>query len=211
MNFTIKKLDGGGDLKVQKMIEAASILGVDLIELLWKDSNGLPRYSVAEVIGPKVPVISKETINFDDGGTSDAMWIDGTVHFYPDVNGRCWGYIFDTSENRDHLYRSFNNNWFMIVDKRTREEIKEEAIEKGYVVDAAERVEIQIKKTQREQAAEQHAKTLARKLEEMEMKKKELEKELAIAKGEKMVHVEKRLKGIKVPNRDEILEETNAN
>jgi hypothetical protein len=210
--FSVKKLDDGGSDAVAKMLEDAALLGVDVIELLWKESTIRPRHTSAQVVGIKFPRISGGSINVEGMiENADSMWVDGTLKFYPDANGRCWGYIYDIPANREHLYYSFNNDWFSIVDKRIREEIKQEAEERGIDSTPAEKVEISIKKTKRELEAEAHAKALQKKLDDLEQKEKELKKELALAKGEKTDYAEKRvLKGVKIPDREKFLGDKNA-
>jgi hypothetical protein len=200
--IAIKKLNNGGDKTVEKMIENSSLLGVDLIELFWSKK----RDDMAQVVGFMIPVVnSSDTLLNDD--ISSVTWIDGTLHFYPDMKGVCWGYVYDTPQNRELLYYSFIDDWFRIADKKVREEIKKEAESRDIATDAVSKTEILIKKSTREIAAEDHAKNLEKKLQEMKDKMNAVQKELAIAKGEKIEYIDKRLKGVKVPNRDEILEE----
>lgn len=203
--ISVKKLHNGGDKKVEEMIETSALLGVDLIELVWNKK----RSDIAQVVGFKYPIIDGNNSSIDVG-VSAAGWIDGTINFYPDKNDVCWGYIYDIPENRDLLYGSFSCNWFKIVDKKVRDEIAAEATAKGFATDPTEKTEIIIKKSTRELAAESNAKNLALKLEEEKQKIKRLEEQLKLATGEKTNYQERRLKGIKVPNRDDILEEKNA-
>ncbi len=202
--ITLKKLQNNGTREVERMMKFSALLGIDLIEVLWSTRRDEP----AQVSGYDVPVVD---ISFDDDTVNDSAsasdWIEGTVTFYPDETRLAWGYIYDTDKNRQLLWNSFENDWFRIADKRIREEVKAEAVEHDISTEPVQQVDILIKKTKREKDAELHAKTLQRKLEDMEMKKKSLEKELAIAKGEKVEYLDKRLKGVKAPNRDKILED----
>ena len=103
--MNVKKLDGGGDKIVEQMMENATLLGIDLIELMWVSKNGVPRWSTAKISGFKLPVISKIS-PVDDDVTAEG-WIDGTLYFYPDKNGRCWGYVYDCPENRKLMFTSY--------------------------------------------------------------------------------------------------------
>jgi hypothetical protein len=200
--LVIKKLSEGGTDDLTNMIEQASLAGCDLIECVWNESKKIARRTAAQVIGFKVPTGAR----IDESGAV-SEWIDGTVKFYPDNNGVCWGYIFDTPENRKDLYYAFSNDWFSIVDAKVREQIKQEAEEAGISTKPADKFSIPIKKSRREVEADRHIKNLEKDREEMKHKLEALERELMETKGEKAVYFEKRLKGVKIQNRDEILEE----
>src|SRR4030065_1476713 len=96
--ISVKKLGGGGDSAIKEMINKSNMLGIELIELLWIPRNRLPHLATIDVIGYKVPIVSNSTNIFDDSNP-DSEWIDGTVKFYNDDEGRCWGYIYDTETN----------------------------------------------------------------------------------------------------------------
>lgn len=202
-----KELLGEGNDEVKKILTLASTVGCDVIELLWVPDNGQPRFAVAEVSGYKKPVVGDAGFSVEDDIKVDG-WVDYTLKFYPDVNGRCWGYVYDTPENRELLYRSFSNNWFRVVDKKVREELLKEAHDKEIDTEIPDKIKINVKVTKREREAEDKVKATERKLEEAKKRMKELEEILATTKGEKADYTNKRLKGVKVPNRDEIL---NAN
>jgi hypothetical protein len=200
----LKKLDGGGDKALEKMVEDASVIGCDLIELLWLTKNGQPRWSIAQIIGFKYPVVGKAGNLLDD--VQAESWVDGTVKFYPDVNGRCWGYIFDTKENRELIYSSLSNGWFRIVDKTLREEIMKEASERGFKTEPTSKKEEMIKKTNRELVAEKRAKTLEKELEETKKKLEALVRESLYINNEKMVSVQKRIEGNPLPSNEEMMQ-----
>ena len=197
MNMYRKLRDG--DVIIEKLFEDLSSLGVDAIELRYNNKTGMPTYDVVEINGFKFPRLGN--INLQTG-TPEGMWVDGTLRFFPDKNGVCWGYLPDIPENRDLIKTSLSTNWFFIVDKRLREELIKEAQDEGIDVTVPDRVEVGVKKTKKEREAERHAATLAKRLEEAEMKQKELREELAIAKGEKVEHLNKRLRGVKIPDRE---------
>lgn len=194
--ISFKKLGGGGDKDVEKMVETASIVGVDLIEMIWLPKNGLPYFAVAEVIGYKVPIINRNSNIFDDVQANG--WIDGTLKFYPDATGRCWGYVYDTDENRELIASSLTNNWFRVIDKRVKEEIYKLAEERGWETDAMTESQFLVKKSKREKEAELHIKALEKKIEEFKRKEELAKKELDITKGEKVAYTDKRLKGVKI-------------
>jgi len=194
--ISVKKLSGGGDVAVEKMIENASLVGVDLIEVRWVTKNNLPRWSVAQINGFKVP--NMNGISFEDDNAHVSSWIDSTLKFYPDANGRCWGYIYDTPENREYIYSSISNNWFVVVDKKVREEVFNEAKEHGFNTDVVNKNEVSIKITTRERDAINKTKLLEKQLEDLERQKKALEDKYLVAKGEKSVITEKKIKGIKI-------------
>lgn len=207
--ITPKKLQGGGDIFLEAAIENSAVMGADLIELLWNNKNGVSRFSIAEVAGFKYPVVGN--IQYGASSVEDGLWVEATLKFYPDGKGNCWGYVYDdpSGHNRRELRRSLINGWFRIVDKSVREQIVKEAEQEGLETKPRDKREIHIRVTEREKQAQNHAKVLERKLEETAEKMKKLQEDLAIAKNEKLVRQEKRLKGVKVPNRDAILNNEN--
>lgn len=198
------RLGGGGDKAVPQMIENASLLGIDLIELLWTPYNKQKRASIAQIIGFKIPVmgdidVTNETIEADG-------WIDSTLKFYPDINGNCWGYCYDTKENREILYRSFAGGRFRIVDKKIRDEIFNEAEKRGFAVEAPVRTEVMVKVSTREKKSEEYAKALEMELREMKLKLEQKQYDLDVAQGKKLAKAERRLLGVKIPNKDEAID-----
>lgn len=198
MNHVIRKLSAGGDSDVSKMIENASMLGINVIELLWIKEGNFPRMDVSIVIGFQFPKMSN--INPLEENISPEGWVDGILKFYPDLQGRCWGYVYDTPTNRDLIASGFSSGWYKVVDKTTREEIIKYAEEKGYSTVVTPKVEVNIKKTSREISAEKHVKELENKLTDLKEKMERLEKDKELAKNERMVHIEKRLTGTPVIN-----------
>lgn len=201
--ITIKKLAGGGDAAVKEMLEVAAMLGIDVIELLWVPRNRLPYMYTMEVVGYKFPIIDKNTNLFNDD-VSPSSWIDGTLKFYPDTSGRCWGYVYDIDENRDLVASSLVNGWFKIVDKRIRDEIIEYAQSKGYKTEPATAINILTKKSQGEKETESKIANLKKALEDAKERSALLEEELAKSKGDKATHINRRLRGMKKPQKAEI-------
>lgn len=194
--INIKKLDGGGDKEVEALMDEAALLGVDLIELMWTPRGGKPRFSTAEVCGFEVPIGSGgERVSIDNVKSS---WIEGRAKFYPDKNGRCWGYVFDTEKNRELLMGALVDGWYRVVDNKLRAEIEKSASEKGYETEPAKISEVLIKKSKREREAEEHVKNLEKKLAEAQAKEKQWIKELSDAQGKKEAYTDKRLKGVKL-------------
>jgi len=191
-----KNLTNGGDIDVPKFVDISVATGIDLIELMWLPKDGQPRATSPEVHGYQYPKVIGDEDFFAE--TVNVEWEDKPIKFYPDNNGRCWGYVFDVKENREKLLNSFSNNWFRIVDKKVREEFLKEAEELGLPTKPAEKVQFIIKKTKREKEAEDKIKATERKLEDLEKRKKELEEALAEATGKKIEYVSKRVKG-KIP------------
>lgn len=204
MNINTKKLSKIDADVVDAMIDVSNQLGVDIIELMWTPFNGAETYSIQELHGFKFPIMGETNVLKDVDEVSE--WVEGILKFYPDGKGRCWGYIYDTEENRVKIYETMSTGWFRIVDRNLRETITKEAEEKGYQTQRSERTEVSIKKTEREKNAERHAKKLEERLREKEEEMKRLREELAIAKNEKQVRAERRLKGIKIENREELQE-----
>ncbi len=188
----LRKLDTGTK-DVERMFETSASIGVDLIEVLWTKST---RKSIATIAGFFVPVIGE--LNKQEASFQADRWIEGNVKFYLDERSNAWGYIYDTPENRERIYGSLSSGWFRVVDKRLREEIEKEAAERGFKTTVTPQVETNIRKTQREMQAEKQAKNLESKLEDMKREQEILKRELEIARNEKMVQVEKRLKGTPV-------------
>lgn len=200
MNLVVRKLDGGGDTEVQRMIESATALGIDLIELVWNKK----RADLAQIVGFKEPVFS--SMSPLDTEIQADKWIDTTLKFYPDQNQFCWGYVFDIPENRELLQTSLSNGWFKIVDKRIRDEIVQEAQAKGLKTDITPKREVNVRKTEREKLAEKKTKATEDKLQDAMNMVEHLRKELEEAKNERKVHIERRLEGTPVPQ-----EEINVN
>jgi hypothetical protein len=191
-----KNLTNKGDVEVPKMIDVSVATGVDLIELIWLPRDGQPRATSPEVQGYQFPITTGEEDFFND--VVSVSWTEKTLKFYPDNNGRCWGYVFDTEFNRNKLIHSFSNNWYRIVDKNIKEKLMTEAEKVGISTKPAEKVQFIIKKSKREKEAEDKVKATERKLEELEKRKLELEEALAEATGKKLEYVGKRVKG-KIP------------
>ena len=191
-----KKLMGGGAEDVEKLVDEASVIGVDLIELMWTPRNGLPRESVARVVGFKVPVKTGNDIITSEH--ANAAWIDGEVKFYPDPNGRCWGYVYDIEENRKLIMTSLSTGRFRIVDGKVRGEIIAEAEKLEIPTDVSHVTEVSVKKSKREVEAESRIKNAEEKIRDYQAKMKKLELALADAEGKKKVYHEKRLKGVKI-------------
>jgi len=188
-----KNLTCGGDVDVPKFVDISVSTGIDLIELMWVPIDGQPRATAPEVHSYQYPKVIDDEDFFAE--TVNVEWVDKPLKFYPDNNGRCWGYVFDTEYNRKKLLNSFSNNWFRIVDKKIRDELMKEAEEAGISTKPAEKVQFIIKKTKREKEAEDKIKATERKLEDLEKRKKELEEALAEATGKKIEYVGKRVKG----------------
>lgn len=197
MTISLKGLSGGGDKDVEAILENASILGIDVIELMWLPKNGQPRWDTAEVNGFKVPRIGKLT------GVEDTIraeyWYDGTAKFYPDKNGRCWGFVYDIPENRKLLYHAFRSNWFKIVNNELREKIKKEAEDLGINTERAIRKEVNVKKTVREREAEKIITGNQNKIESLMAQLADLKRELDVAKNIKQVSIDNRVAGSPVP------------
>lgn len=198
------RLGGGGDKAIPQMIENASLLGIDLIELLWTPITKQKRFSIAQIIGFKIPVMGDVDITNDVVEASG--WIDSTLKFYPDTNGNCWGYCYDTPENREILYRSFANSRFRIVDKKIRDEIYNEAVKRSFTVEPPVRTEVMVKVSTREKKSEEYAKTLEMELREMKIKLDQKQYDLDVAQGKKLAKAEHRLLGVKIPNKEEALD-----
>lgn len=190
---------------VDNMIDTANQLGIDIIELLWTPFNGAPVYAIQEIHGYKFPIMGN--INVLSESTDASEWVEGILKFFPDGKGRCWGYCYDTPDNRHLIKTTLSTGWYRIVDLKLREEIIEEAKIAEIPTDHTQRTDVQIKKSKREVEAEKHAKELAERLEETKKKMKKIEEELALARNEKQVRVEKRLSGVKIENREELIEQ----
>jgi hypothetical protein len=188
-----KSLTNGGDVDVPKFVDISVSTGIDLIELMWVPIDGQPRATAPEVHSYQYPKVIDDEDFFAE--TVNVEWVDKPLKFYPDNNGRCWGYVFDIKENREKLLSSFSNNWFRIVDKKIRDELMKESEEAGISTKPAEKVQFIIKKTKREREAEDKIKATERKLEELRKREKELEEALAEATGKKIEYVGKRVKG----------------
>lgn len=204
----MKKLSGGGDTALKEMIDISSILGTELIELLWIPRNKAPYPYTVEVIGYKVPIMDRNINMFEDK-LPESNWIDGTLKFYPDDAGRCWGYVYDIPENRELLASSLANGWFKIIDGKIKEEIVEYATIKGYKTEPYPDTIHLVKRSMDEKKAEETIKNLTKK--ELELKDKlfALEEELKRAKGEKATQINKRLRGIPREQVEEAVENVN--
>lgn len=195
--ISLKQLGGGGDSVVKEILDTAAILGVDVIELLWVPDNRLPYHAVVDVQGYRVPIINNGANIFDDDKIS-GDWIDGCLKFYPDQAGRCWGYVYDTPENREIMATSLASGWYRIVDKKIREEIIKLAEDLGVRSTPYPKSETIVKISKRERIAEDKVKKLEHQLIELEEAKKKAELKLSDAKGKKEHLHTRRLKGVKV-------------
>lgn len=188
---------------IQRLAENCDSLGIDIIELRYIHRTGQQvdpgSPFTVEIVGYEFPKLGSFNYNSTQ---PEGMWAEGTLVFYSDANGIPWGYVPDTPKNRQLIKTSLSTGFFMVTNGRLREEIIREAKEEGIDVEIPSPTEVGIKKTKRERQAEQHATNVEKKLKEMEDMKRKLEEELAIAKGEKVQHINKRLKGVKIPNRD---------
>jgi hypothetical protein len=201
--MNVRKL-GANKEAVEALFDASASVGVDLIELLW---NFL-RPSVREVMGYEVPIITQGGIgDFSAEISTNCDWVEGTTQFFPDVNNRCWGYVFNTEKNRKLLMDSLGNNWFSIADQKVKKEIVDLAEANGLPTTPVPKTVVGIIKTVREKEAE---KTIEReRKEKMELLKrlKEVEEKLAMAEDVKEKNVKKRLSGVKIDNREEKMAE----
>lgn len=200
--ITVKKLGGGGDIAVTTMINNAAMLGVDIIELLWIPRNKLPHMGVIRVSGYKTPIIDAGANIYEDGSPS-SDWVDGTLKFYPDDNGHCWGYVYDTKDNRDLIASSLANGWYRIVDSKIKDEIIKYAKSMGYRTEPYPTTQILVKKNSVEKAAEARIKEMQEAEFALKEKLRLLEEELAVAKQEKSTHLNKRLRGVEVKETQE--------
>lgn len=197
-----KNLSGGGDIALKTMLKNSAMLGIDVIELLWTPRNRLPHMAVIDVVGYKFPRMTANTNIFDED-TPDSEWIDGTLKFYPDDSGYCWGYVYDTEENRELLATSLANRWFKIVDKRVREEIVSLAESKGYPTKPAPLAQLVVKKSVNEKKYQETIKAAEIEKEKMLERIRELEESIKYKTGEKAKLTNRRLKGIKVEEPEE--------
>jgi len=191
MNMVTRKLSGGGDKIVEQMFEDAAMLGIDIIELRWLSKHGNPRFSVAQIVGIKIPIISKMNIN-DDTISADS-WTDGIVYFYPDDRGICWGYVYDIPENRRMIYSCLSNGWFRVSNQEIRAEINKEAEENGFRTDIIPLQEVNVRKSPVERATEDKIKNMERSLKLKEDMMEQMRKELLLLKNEKQVIVDKKI------------------
>lgn len=201
MSPNTKKLSPRDADIVDAMIDTSNQLGIDLIEVVYTPTNGQPVFSIQEIHGYNFPIMDSMAILNDT--TEASSWVEGILKFYPDGKGRCWGYIYDTPDNRHLIHTTFSSGWYRVIDSRLRQELLDEAAAKDIRTDRAIRTEIQIKKSKREVDAEKHAKHLADQLEDTRKKMKKIEDELAIARNEKQVRAEKRMVGIKIEPSDD--------
>jgi hypothetical protein len=207
MPVVIKKLSGGGDKDVERMMENASVLGLDLIELLWIKDGSNPRHDVVTVVGYEFPNIGK--INPLEDSVKAESWVDGILKFYPDAQGRCWGYVYDTLVNREKIITSLSSGWYRVVDKSTKEALVKEAEDKKIQTEIIPKTEENVHKTQREINAERYAKDLEAKVDALKEKLEMFQKEQEKVKNIRNVYIEKRIQGTAIPvNEDPFLSET---
>lgn len=194
--ITKRKLSGGGDINFDEMMSRASSVGVDLVELLFIPRNKLPHYGTPTITGYQIPITDVTTVTFDGDGEGNSRWIDGTVRFYPDENGYCYGYVYYTDTNKELMATSLSSNWFRIVDKSVRDEVIEYAKKRGYRTEPVPFTELKIIKSKDELEA-------AKKVEKAEARVRELEAQIKMASIQanisKETHgeiVKERLKGV---------------
>lgn len=192
----VRSLDGGGDQVVRGMMNTSASIGVDIIELIWTKDRG-PRYAIARVFGFQFPVVNASSAF--DGDITANQWIDEQLKFYPDSEGRCWGYIWDTPANRYLLCQSLSTGWYRIVDKKVREEIIKQAQEMGLSTEAMQQTIVNVKKSVVEVKAEKEAAEYKAKMLEMQRQLEVMQRKFEEATNVRNVSVEKRLKGTPVP------------
>lgn len=197
--ITKRKLSGGGDIKFDEMMSVASSVGVDLVELLYIPRNKLPHFGSPTIAGYQVPIVNTSVVSFDSESDGGARWIDGTVKFFPDENGYCYGYVYYTSVNKDLMASSLSSNWFRIVDKNIRDEVYKLAQEKGYRTEPVPFTELKIIKSEKEVEASKEVEKAQRKIAELEAQLKLATARANIAKQEHAGTVKERLKGIVSP------------
>lgn len=208
MIFT-RKLDGG-EKKVPKFFEQSASTGVDLIELLMIPRNKGPYFSPFEIQGYEYPIDRIGGDMFDENGTV-CDWVDGTLVFYPDEKGMCYGYVFDTEKNRDLIATSLSTGWYRIVDQSKRDEILKYAESKGYDIKPRAIKQVSIRKTKRERDYEDRQVSLEKQLFDTQEKLRKLELQKKEADRLKEKEVEKRvnrhIEELKDPNADDFTEE----
>jgi len=179
-----------GEASIERIYDTASMLGLDVIELCWSDHTS----AIQDVCGGKVPVIDSIGVGSvsEELENSSARWIEGKTMFYPDRANRAWGYVYDIPENRLMLAECLGVSWWIIVDKRVRDEVIELAKERGLATEAIPKPQMNIKISKREREATEHAKNLASRLEDYEDKLAQLRAELALAKEQRNSYMESR-------------------
>lgn len=197
--ITKRKLSGGGDIVFDEMMSIASSVGVDLVELLYIPRNKLPHFGTPSITGYQIPIVNTGIVSFDGDSDGGARWIDGTVKFYPDENGYCYGYVYYTGVNKDLMASSLSSNWFRIVDKSIRDEVYKLAQEKGYRTEPVPLTEIKILKSKEEVEAAKEVEKAQRKIAELEAQLKLATARANVAKEEHAGAVKERSKGIVSP------------
>jgi hypothetical protein len=193
--ITEKRLSGGGDIALKEMINISSVLSKDLIELLWIPRNRQPYPSVVTVVGYKFPIVN-HNMNMFDSDTLESDWVDGILRFYPDDHGRCWGYVYDTEENRKIIATTLASGWYKIVDKKIKDEIVELAKSLGVPHEPIPDSFSIVKKNVNEKKTSVEIDKLTKEKEEMEFRMKQLEKRLFEATEEKATLVNTRIRGV---------------
>lgn len=201
-----RKLSGGGDVVFDKYIAIAGTTGVDLVELLWIPRNRQPYYGTPAIVGYEVPIQDNVMISFDsDGGT--CSWTSGSIKFFPDDGGFCYGYVFLTETNKELLASSLATGWFRIIDRDTRKEIEEYAIEKGYSITVNEVTNVSVKKDPYSKTIEKKLAEANAELERLRNQMKAKTKETDFLVNEKKMILDKKAKGVKAPVSENIPEE----
>jgi hypothetical protein len=201
-----------GDKEVDSIFDTASIIGVNVIEILRTKLSAAP----SRIVGYEVPKVSQSVKNFSVDLNTNVKWVTEQVWFYPsDIpkeqdEKMCYGYVFDTPANRRKLAQSMKTGWFKIVDQNIRQEIEQLAKEIGESIEVIAKPELGIKLTAREKKSMSEVDKLKQKLIEMEQKHAEEIKKM-IDSGE--VKLKAPLFGVKLPKKTEepVAEKANAN
>jgi len=165
-----------GDKEVSLIYEAANIMGVDVIKLVWKSKGN----SVRKIVGFDVPTRYSVSGYNPMAETDDVPLIFDAVKFFPDKNGFRWGYVLDTEKNRKVIMGLLSTGFFHIQDKSIRDEIVSVAEKKGIRTTPAPIKEISVRKTVREEKLSKVVKStedeLRRLKAELAKKEEELQK-----------------------------------
>ena len=166
-----------GEREVAKIYEAANHAGLDVVKLVWSKKGK----SIPQVMGFDVPTATSTTnVNPLDIHSSDEGMVNlqfGQVRFYPDANDFRWGYVIATERNLECMMNHIPRGWYVVHTKSYREKIIKMAEAAGLPTSYVRPKSEHVKKTVREEQAEQ-------KITEMAETEKELRAQLAQAQAD---------------------------
>lgn len=196
----------GGNEELPALRSAATMAGLNVIELLWTKTGRPRKGSVTKIAGFEKVVMPRGASRnlLSDENYGKARYTDCVTYFYPDNENLNYGYIVDTEKNRGQLARLLKCGWVRIMDPKVLEEVKGLARELGLPTERVAKEQIKVKKSVRERLAEEQAAKAKTDAEKMKEENEELKRLIQEMQDKGEAKLAKPLSGVKIKDRDKL-------